>query len=120
MGPGCWIRNLRGMKNRRPRQPQRVNSDDWLPSGAACHAVAGWYNAIMPLSDFPEVRALSAREKLQLVDELWVSVAPELEALGISAEEKRMLDERWAAFLKDPASALTLDDFRERLKACRP
>jgi putative addiction module component (TIGR02574 family) len=73
----------------------------------------------MALTDFPDVRALSAREKLQLVDELWVSVAPELDALEVSAEEKGMLDERWATFLKDPASALTLDQFKERLKTRR-
>ena len=73
----------------------------------------------MTLTDFPDVRALSAREKLQLVDELWVSVAPELDALEVSAEEKGMLDERWATILKDPASALTLDQFKERLKTRR-
>jgi putative addiction module component (TIGR02574 family) len=73
----------------------------------------------MTLTDFPEVKALSAREKLQLVDELWVSVAPELEALEVSGEERRILDERWAAFLKDPASALTLEQFKKRLKTRR-
>jgi putative addiction module component (TIGR02574 family) len=73
----------------------------------------------MTLTDFPEVRALSAREKLQLVDELWVSVAPELDALEVSAEEKGTLNERWAAFLKDPASALTPQQFKERLKTRR-
>jgi len=73
----------------------------------------------MTLTDFPEVQALSARQKLQLVDELWVSLAPELDALEVSAEEKGMLDERWAAFLKDPASSLTLGQFKERLKARR-
>ena len=73
----------------------------------------------MTLTDFPEVQALSAREKLQLVDELWVSVAPELEALEVSAEEKGMLDDRWARFLKDPASALTLQQFKEQLKTAR-
>jgi hypothetical protein len=46
-------------------------------------------------------------------------VAPELDALEVSAEEKGMLDERWAAFLKDPASALTLQQFQERLKTRR-
>jgi len=73
----------------------------------------------MTLTDLPEVQALSAREKLQLVDELWVSVAPELDALEVSAEEKGMLDERWAAFLKDPVSTLTLEQFKERLKTRR-
>ena len=73
----------------------------------------------MTLTDLPEVRALSAREKLQLVDELWISVAPELDALEVSKEEKGMLDKRWAAFLEDPAAALTLEQFKERLKALR-
>ena len=73
----------------------------------------------MTLTDFPEVRALSAREKLQLVDELWASVGPELDALEVSGEERRMLDERWATFLKHPASALTLEQFKERLKTRR-
>jgi putative addiction module component (TIGR02574 family) len=73
----------------------------------------------MTLTDFPDVKALSAREKLQLVDEIWVSVAPELDALEVSAEEKGMLDERWTAFLKNPASALTLEQFKERLKKRR-
>lgn len=73
----------------------------------------------MTLTDLPEVRALSAREKLQLVDELWVSMAPDLSRLEVSEEAKGILDERWAAFLKDPSSALTLEEFKERVKALR-
>jgi putative addiction module component (TIGR02574 family) len=73
----------------------------------------------MTLTDLPEVLALSAREKLQLVDELWLSVAPELDSLEVSQEEKALLDERWAAFLKDPASALSLEQFKERMSALR-
>jgi putative addiction module component (TIGR02574 family) len=81
--------------------------------------VLPWYNFRMTLTDFPEVRALSAREKLQLVDELWVSVAPELDALEVSEEEKRVLDERWAAFLKNPAAALTVEQFQQKMKPLR-
>jgi len=73
----------------------------------------------MKLIDLPEVRALSAREKLELVDELWISLAPELEGLEVSNQEKELLDERWAAFLKNPSSALTIEQFREKLKALR-
>ena len=75
--------------------------------------------SLMKLADLPELQALSAKEKLELVDELWISVAPELDALEVSSEEKQMLDERWAAFLRDPASALTLEQFKKRLKALR-
>jgi len=73
----------------------------------------------MTLTDFPEVRALSPREKLQLVDELWLSVAPELDALEVSEDEKATLNERWKAFLRNPSLALTVEQFKERLKALR-
>jgi putative addiction module component (TIGR02574 family) len=73
----------------------------------------------MKLADFPEVRAMSAREKLQLVDELWLSVAPQLDSLAPAPEEKDTLDARWAAFLKDPSSALTLEQFQEKMRKLR-
>ena len=73
----------------------------------------------MKLADLPEVRALSAQEKLQLVDELWLSVAPQLDSLALSPEEKDLLDSRWAAFLKDPSSALTLEQFQEKMRKLR-
>lgn len=73
----------------------------------------------MKLIDLPEVHDLPIREKLQLVDELWLSVTEELESLEVSREEKGTLDTRWAAFLKDPDSALTLDQFRQKMKALR-
>lgn len=71
----------------------------------------------MKLIGFPEVQNLPVREKLRLVDELWLSMAPELKSLEVSQEEKALLDKRWANFLDDPASALTLDEFQEKMKA---
>ena len=62
----------------------------------------------MKLANFPEVQHLPVREKLELVDELWLSITPELGSLSVSEEEKEVLDERWAAFLKSPDSALTV------------
>lgn len=73
----------------------------------------------MKLIDLPEVHDLPILEKLQLVDELWLSVTEELESLEVSKEERDILDARWAAFLKDPDSALTVDQFREKMKALR-
>jgi putative addiction module component (TIGR02574 family) len=73
----------------------------------------------MTLADLPQIQALSAQEKLQLVDELWVSAAPDLDNLEVSDETKNKLDERWANFLKDPTSALSLEQFQEKMKAFR-
>jgi hypothetical protein len=44
----------------------------------------------MTLTDLPEVRALSAREKLQLVDELWMSVAPELDEGSLQGRKRNL------------------------------
>jgi putative addiction module component (TIGR02574 family) len=74
----------------------------------------------MKLADFPEVNALPVREKLRLLDELWLSITPELGSLEVSQEEKDLLDSRWTDFVNDPGSALTLEQFRERMKALRP
>ena len=49
----------------------------------------------MTLSDLPEVRALSAREKLQLIDELLVQLARDIDSLDTTGEEKRLLEDRW-------------------------
>lgn len=62
---------------------------------------------------------LTVEEKLKLVDELWLSMTTELESLAISPEEKKLLNERWDAFLEDPSSALTLNEFQQRMKALR-
>jgi putative addiction module component (TIGR02574 family) len=73
----------------------------------------------MTLTDFPEVRDLTVREKLQLVDELWTSIGPELATLEVTEEEQKALDTRWAAYIKNPASALTLEQFKTKMKSLR-
>ena len=62
---------------------------------------------------------MTVAEKLQLVDELWMSMTPELESLEVSREDRELLDDRWAAFFKDPTSALTLEEFQRRMKTIR-
>ena len=48
-----------------------------------------------------------------------MSITPGLDTLKVSDEEKEVLDERCAAFLKSPDSALTLEQFQEKMKALR-
>ena len=73
----------------------------------------------MKLADFPEVQALSPKEKLSLVDELWGAIGSHLETIGVSDHEKALLDSRLVAPQKDPGSALTLDQFAGKLKKRR-
>jgi putative addiction module component (TIGR02574 family) len=71
----------------------------------------------MKLADFPDVQRLSTEEKLQLVDELWLSMGTDLDELEVTPEEKKILDERWAEFEKNPDSALTLEEAKSKLAA---
>jgi putative addiction module component (TIGR02574 family) len=73
----------------------------------------------MKLADFPEVQALSPKEKLSLVDELWGAIGLHLQNLEVSDHEKALLDSRLAAHQKNPESALTLDQFAGELKKRR-
>jgi putative addiction module component (TIGR02574 family) len=73
----------------------------------------------MSLSELPQVQSLSIREKLELVDELWKSVSSDLDAMQATQEAKDLLDKRWSDFLQNPASALTVDQFKTQLHALR-
>ena len=58
---------------------------------------------------------LSTAEKLPLLGELWDSIAAGPQNLPVSAQEKILLEERWQERLRDPKSALSLEEFRQRL-----
>lgn len=73
----------------------------------------------MSLAELPQVQSLSVREKLELVDELWKAVSSDLDAMEVTQEEKDVLDGRWATFLRNPSSALTVDQFKKELNALR-
>ena len=73
----------------------------------------------MKLKEFPQIMALSTAEKLELIDDLWISIEPELQELEVSKEEKKLLDDRWEKFLANPDSALTLDQVKALLAARR-
>jgi len=42
----------------------------------------------MKLKELPQIMALSTAEKLELIDDLWISIEPELQQVEVSEEEK--------------------------------
>ena len=56
--------------------------------------------------------ALSTAEKLELIDELWISIEPELQDTQVSEEEQKLLDDRWERHLANPEAALTLEQLK--------
>ena len=62
-----------------------------------------------------EVRKLSVAEKIQLAEDLWDEVAAAGDDLLVPDAHKRLLEARLAAHLESPDSAITLEEFRQRL-----
>ena len=73
----------------------------------------------MKLVDVPQVKALTAREKLAFIDEIWCAVASELDEEELAPEEKQLLDERWNDYRTGKEHAISLQDFRDVMRALR-
>lgn len=73
----------------------------------------------MALADIPGIRQLSVAERILLVEELWESVAAEPASVPVPQSHRAELDRRLAAYEKDPAKLLSLEDLRERIEGTR-
>lgn len=62
-----------------------------------------------------EIERLTPEEKIQLVEDIWDSLAAKPELVPITEVEKAELDKRWAEHQANPDSAVSLDEFRRRL-----
>jgi putative addiction module component (TIGR02574 family) len=63
----------------------------------------------------PEYRKLPIPERLQLVEEIWDSIAQDAKALPLSDDLRAELDRRWAEHERDPSSAIPWDQVRREL-----
>lgn len=59
---------------------------------------------------------LSVAERIQLVEDLWDSIASEPEALELTPTQKEELDRRLAEHEADPSSAVSWEEFRAELR----
>ena len=63
-----------------------------------------------------ELFKLSAAERLELVEELWDSIADDDEALALTDEQREDLDQRLAEADADPAGGSPWEEVRERIR----
>ena len=63
-----------------------------------------------------ELFKLSAAERLELVEELWDSIADEDTALALTDEQREDLERRLAEADADPAGGSPWDEVRERIR----
>lgn len=58
---------------------------------------------------------LSIPERIQLVEEIWDTIANQAEALELTEEEKKILDERLAAYHRDPTAGSSWEEVYRRI-----
>ncbi len=58
---------------------------------------------------------LSIPERIQLVEDIWDTIATEPEAIELTEEEKRMIDERLEAYHKNPDLGSPWEDVYKRI-----
>jgi putative addiction module component (TIGR02574 family) len=62
-----------------------------------------------------ELLKLSVAERIQLVEDLWDSIAADPEGLPLSEAQREELSRRLAEHRADPTSAVSWQEVRERL-----
>jgi putative addiction module component (TIGR02574 family) len=60
---------------------------------------------------------LSIPERIQLVEDIWDTIATEPEAIELTEEEKRMIDERLEAYHRNPDLGSPWEDVYKRIAA---
>ena len=93
-------------------QPMR----DSLDGGAHIlrHANLPFKIEPMPKPGF-DYRSLSIAERLQLVEEIWDSIAQDADVLPLTPQQTAELDRRWAEHERDPGSATPWEKVRDEL-----
>ena len=80
--------------------------DSPLPLGVA---------TLMPTVDH-NYRSLPISERIELVEDIWDSIAEETaDSLAITGEERAELDRRYAGHLADPSSSVPWEQVRQEL-----
>ena len=67
-------------------------------------------------SRLKDLSRLPLPEKVRLVEDLWDNIAAELETAPLSEAVKAEMDRRLQEYLKDPASALTLEEVQAKMR----
>jgi len=66
-----------------------------------------------------DVLSLSVPERIQLVEDIWDSIAEVPEALGLTEEQKAELDRRLEAYHQNPDEGSPWEMVRERIRIRR-
>lgn len=62
-----------------------------------------------------DYRKLPIPERLQLVEDIWNSIAEDAKVLPLTDAQRAELDRRWAEHERDPSTAIPWDQVRSEL-----
>jgi putative addiction module component (TIGR02574 family) len=65
-----------------------------------------------------DISSLTPSEQLKIAQVIWDKLPNEL-GTDLSAAQKAELDRRWADYEKDPSTALTEEEFKDRMRVAR-
>ena len=74
----------------------------------------------MILETIPDVKSLTAAEKLLLVGELWDALAAHPTEVPVSREQMAELDRRMEAYRRDPIHVISWEEIQQRLLGRAP
>ena len=74
--------------------------------------------ALTPAEIRREFSRLEKTKQLDLLFELWDAIGPDAE-LSLTDADREELDQRWARYEADPASAIPWSDVQAKLEASR-
>lgn len=63
-----------------------------------------------------DIQELSQSERILLAEQLWDSVAENQDSLEVTASQKRVLEERLAAYKKSPNEGSSWEDVKKEMK----
>ena len=63
-----------------------------------------------------DIQELSQSERILLAEQLWDSVAENQDSLEVTASQKRVLEERLAAYKKSPNEGTSWEDVKKEMK----
>jgi putative addiction module component (TIGR02574 family) len=70
----------------------------------------------MTKTQYPELLRMSTPDKLRLIEDLWNSIAAEPDQVPVPDELKEELDRRHEEFVRDPNSAVSWEEAKERIR----
>lgn len=63
-----------------------------------------------------EILQLSVAERIQLVEDIWDSIATVPEAISLTEEQKAELERRLEAYQANPSEGISWNDLKEKLR----